>query len=134
MGGPEILAGKELLDHFFMVVGLILFSVIPLHRPGCMPVQGLASIFTAADGLIRILLMEGIEPRTVHGNLSPIPTEIVVVRDNVAYMNYFLVNTADSKHGGGRKSCLVHSMAEIVEDSMVLQHIRILRVPHGYFI
>ena len=79
MGCPEVLPGEELLYEFLMVVCLILLGVIPLDGLRGVPVQGLAAVLGAADGTVRILLMELIEPGTVHGGLPAVPAEVVVV-------------------------------------------------------
>ena len=86
-----------------------------------MPVQSFASIFAAADGPGRILLMEVVEPWTVHGYFSTIPAEVVVIGHDIAYVYNLVIYIAHCKHGHGSEPCLVHTVAEIVEDPVVLQ-------------
>ena len=79
IGGPDIRAGEECLDHFLVVVCLILFCVIALLRLRSMPVESLAPILAAAYRSIGESLMKIIKPNCVVFYFSPIPTEVVVI-------------------------------------------------------
>ena len=83
MGGPDIGTGEQLLDQFFVVVGLVFLGVVTLCRIGGVPVQCLTAVFADTDGDVGVFGVEIIQPGAVHIGLAAVPAEIVVVADKV---------------------------------------------------
>ena len=68
-------------------------------------------------------LVELIEPRAVHSGIAAVPAEVVVVGNHVGNLKIGIVHLA---HGNSRNSSLsgaVHLVAEVVQNSVVLQKI-----------
>ena len=131
MRRPEILTGKELADQGFMIHRLILLGIIAAFRLGIVPVERLAAVLAHADGRIGIFLMEAVKPRTVFIHAAAVPAEVMIVADHVRNMHDFLIHTAHGDAGDHRGARGVQPMHQIVELSVIADHVRILRAVHG---
>ena len=131
MGGPDILAGKELTDQFLMIISLVFFGIVALLGIGGVPVQCLTAVFRAANGGIGIFFMEFVKPGAVHGGFSAIPSKVVVVGDNIRNVDVFLVHGAVGKNRHGGQPGLVQLVAQVVQDAVIFQKIGIRRALHG---
>ena len=125
MGRPHKLAGKELLDKLLVVIGLIFLGVVTLLGFGGVPVERLASILGAADRDGGVHCVELIKPGAVHSGVAAVPTEIVVVGNHVGDPEIGIVHLAHRNSRDGGQTCLIHLVAEVVEDSMVFKKILI---------
>ena len=91
---PHIRSVSNLLDKLFVVVCLIFFGVVTLFRIGGVPVKSFTTVFGASDWLIWILCMELVEPRTVHGSIAAVPTEVVVVGNDIGNLQIGIIHFA----------------------------------------
>jgi len=111
---PDILSGEELLDHLLMIVCLILLGVIALLRIRGMPVQRLASVLAHSKRDIRELFVEVVHPRTVHGYVSAVPSEVMVVRDHIRNLDVRIVNITHGYHRDRGQSRVIHLMNHVI--------------------
>lgn len=80
-----------------------------------MPIKSLTAVFAHTDGTVGIFFMELIEPRPVHIGLAAVPTEIVIVRQNVGNPDILLARVAHTEHrycGGARRVDFMHQIIE----------------------
>ena len=77
-----------------MVICLIFLGVVALLRVACVPVKCLASVLGASDGNVGVSLVEFVKPRTVHIGFASVPTEVVVVGNEVGNLNVGVVHLA----------------------------------------
>ena len=99
-----------------------------------MPIKSLTAVFAHTDGTVGIFFMELIEPRPVHIGLAAVPTEIVIVRQNVGNPDILLARVAHTEHrycGGARRVDFMH---QIIEHAVIFDKRRIRRTVHGNFI
>ena len=99
---PQIFTGKQLFNQFFMIIRLIFFRIIALHGVGGMPIKRLASVFGNANGLIGEFFMELIKPRPIHRRIPTVPTEIMIVGNDVGDLYVWFVHAT---HGHARHGC-----------------------------
>ena len=130
VSSPEVLTCEELLDKLLVVVCLVFLSVVTLSGIGGMPVKSLATVLGNTDRKLRMHLVELVEPRTVHVCCSTVPTEVVVVGNNVRNLKIRRLHGTHGNRCDSGKSCLIHFVNEVVEDSVVLKEIRILIALH----
>ena len=114
VGCPDVLAAKELLDELFVVVCLVFFGVVALLWVACVPVERFAAIFGAADRNARMHFVELIEPGAVHMGLAAVPTEVVVVGNNVGDLQIGIVHLAHGNGSDGGLAGFVHFVDEVV--------------------
>ena len=120
MGCPQILPGEELADQGLMVNSLVFFGIVTGIGVGVVPVQRLAAILGAADGLIRMLGMELVEPGAVVIQFAAVPAEVMVIADGVGDGNILVMGGGGGHGCHGGKSGLVHSVAEVIEHFVIV--------------
>ena len=131
MGGPDVLAGEQLLDQLFVEEGLIFLGVVTLGGLGGVPVQGFAAVLGHAHRDVGVLGVELIEPGAVHGGVAAVPAEVVVPAHHVGDLDVLSIHAAHGHDGHGGEAGLVHLMHQIVQNAMVLQQVGILGTLHG---
>ena len=94
-----------------------------LHGIGSVPIQRLAAVFRAADGNIGMGLVELIKPGAVHGGLAAVPTEIVVIGHHIRDLQIGVIHLAHGHSRNGSQAGLVHLVAEVIQDTVILQKI-----------
>ena len=132
MSCPDERPAEQLLDQLFMIVSLILFRVVTLHRIRGMPVQCLTAVLTHTNRTVRIFLVELIKEFAVHIGCSAVPAIVMVIRKNIRNLNIGRIHAAHGNNGHGGQSGGIQAMAQIVQNAMVLQKILILCIAaHG---
>lgn len=73
MSCPDERSAEQLLDQLLMIISLILFRVVTLHRIRGVPVQSLTAVLTHTNSTVRIFLVELIKEFAVHIGCSAVP-------------------------------------------------------------
>ena len=120
---PHELTGEELLYKLLVVVCLIFLGVIALSGVGGMPVKRLTAVLGATDRDIGVGCVELIEPRSVHSGIATVPTEVVVVGNEIGDLDIGVVHLAHRNCSDGGKTGLIHLVNEVVEYTVVLEKV-----------
>ena len=127
---PEVRALADLPDQLLVVIRLVFLGVVALLRVGGVPVERLAPVLADADGQIRPLAVEVVEPRAVHVRVAAVPAEVVVVGHHVRNGQVRRVDVAHGDDRNGRFARRVQLVAQVVEQAVVLNQVGVVLAVH----
>ena len=98
-------------------------SSMSIGQIGGVPVERFTAVLGAAYRNVGVSSVELVKPRAVHRGITAVPTEVVVVGNDVGYLEVGIVHLAHRNCRDGCQAGLVHFVNEVVQNVMVFKQI-----------
>ena len=134
MGCPDKFPGEKLSDQILMVFGLVFLGIISLLGVRTVPVQAFCTVFRTAHRDLGIYGVEFIKPGAIHVRFAPVPAEVMVVRNRIRNPQILGIHGTIGQSCQRGQSGFVQLVAQIIEQSVIFQQVRVLRAVHGNFV
>ena len=135
MGGPHATVPPEEFQHEFVIQALVFLGMVIAF--GLIAVEvghGLGAVFRVAQRPVGVEQMEHLAPQIVQKQPRHIPAQIEIPRYHVGDMRHLIKRPAHGVAGQRGKSGLVQRMAEVIQHTVVVQHILFVFGADGNFI